>query len=215
MSQKKGSGRMSKQENGRVASGGSVVRKAEMEGEILRKLGDIEPNAVGLPEKAAKDLVGALDTHLAAYNVLYHQYHKHHWLVSGPQFRDLHVFFEEHYQQVHEHLDAVAERLTLLGGIPTCSPVEQEKLSYIRHEPEGLFRIREMLRLDLECERQVCIQLRRTIGRAAELEDYGTKRLLEGLLAAAEDRAHHVEHFLEPDSLEIGLTASESDLDEN
>lgn len=191
------------------------LKKAHMGRQPLRKLGEMEGNPVGLSPEACKELAAHLDRHLASYSVLYHQYHKHHWLVVGPQFRDLHLFLEEHYTQVHEHFDAIAERLTVLGGIPTCSPAEQEKLAYIQHEPEGQFRVRHMLELDIECERRVCIELRRSIKTALEHEDFGTKSLLEKWLRSAEDRAHHLEHFLESDTLEVGLTAREEDLKED
>ncbi|MEM1042906.1 MAG: DNA starvation/stationary phase protection protein [Bacteroidota bacterium] len=186
--------------------------KASMHAQPIRKVGEYEGNPIGLSEEACKAIAPELDKHLAAYNVLYHQYHKHHWLVVGPQFRDLHLFLEEHYQKVHEHMDKVAERLTVLGFVPTCSPIEQEKLSYIRHEPEGQFRVRTMLDLDLAAERKVSISLRETVKLCLEHGDFGTKKLLEKMLQHAEDRAHHLEHFLEEDSLAIGLFHDASDL---
>lgn len=190
---------------GRKDGSGSIA-KAAINRTPLRSVGEVEGNPVGLSEKACKELVAHLDRHLASFSLLYHQYHKHHWLVMGPQFRDLHLFLEEHYEQIHQQFDAIAERLTVLGGIPTCSPSEQEKLAYIQHEPEGRFRIREMLELDIECEKILCQELRRSVKVAFEHGDFGTKRLLETWLGHAEDRAHHLEHFLEADSLEIGLT---------
>ena len=83
---------------------------------------EMEDNPVGLPEKAAREMASALDRHQASLFVLFHQYQKHHWVVVGPQFRDLHLFFQEAYEHVHKHLDALAERVTLLGGVPTASP---------------------------------------------------------------------------------------------
>ncbi|MDX1531580.1 MAG: ferritin-like domain-containing protein, partial [Rhodothermales bacterium] len=123
-----------------------------------------------------------------------------------------HLFLEEHYQEVHQHLDLIAERLTAIGFVPTCSPVEQEKLAYIRHEPEGMFRDRDMLELDILAEGTVCRRLRETIDVCLEHGDYGTKRLLEKVLYAAENRAHHLEHFLAPMTLEIGNVAGADDL---
>jgi len=193
---------------------GPSLRKADMPYKPIRKRGEIEDNPVGLSRESCETLVPQLDRHLASYNLLYNQYHKHHWLVVGPQFRDLHLFLEDHYTEVHEHLDAIAERMTVLGGIPTCSPSEQERIAYVSHEPEGMFRIRDMLSLDRECEREVTIELRKTIQAASDLGDFGTKALMEKLLLHAEDRAHHLEHFLEPDTMEIGLTAEEDDLPE-
>lgn len=191
------------------------TKKAHMGRKPVRALGEMEGNPVGLSAEACEALAKSLDRHLASYSILYHQYHKHHWLVVGPQFRDLHLFLEEHYTQVHEHFDAIAERLTVLGGIPTCSPSEQEKLAYIQHEPEGQFRVRHMLELDIECERMVCIELRKTVKLAMEHDDFGTKSLAEKWLRYAEDRAHHIEHFLDADTLELGLTASEADVQED
>lgn len=49
---------------------------------------------------------------------------------------------------------------------------------------------------DLEAEQQIAVELRKSIKKAMELEDFATKSLLEGILYQTEDRAHHIEHFL-------------------
>lgn len=99
----------------------------------------------------------------------------------------------------------IAERITALGGIPTSNPVEQAKIAHIAHEPEGAFRIRAMLQLDLEHEGTIAQRLRNTIQLARELGDPGTEHLLKEILLDVEVRAHHLDHFLGADSLEIGL----------
>ena len=162
----------------------------------LRKQKEYEGNPVGLDKKVAVEMAKHLDRHLASMITLYHQYHKHHWMVEGPQFRDLHLFLEENYQQLHEGYDAVAERLTVMGVTPTCHPANVIKLSYVDHEEEGVFHIRESLEHDMEAEKNIAINLRATIKKAFELGDYATKSLLEDLLFKTEDRAHHIEHFL-------------------
>lgn len=167
----------------------------------------IEDNPVGLSEEAAEELIPKLDEIQCTLWTLYHQYHKHHWLVEGPQFRDMHLFFEENYEEVHKYLDRIAERLTALGGIPTSSPAQQAELSHVEHEPEGTYRLRTMLENDLDAERTLATVVRETIDVALEHGDHGTKRELEKVLTKAEDRAHHLDHFLGEDSLELGLTA--------
>lgn len=169
----------------------------------------IEDNPVGLPEEAVEQLIPKLDEIQCTLWTLYHQYHKHHWLVEGPQFRDLHHFLEEHYQEIHKYVDRIAERITALGGIPTSAPENQAKLSHVTHEPEGTFRIRQSLKHDLQAEKTVAMLVRETIDLALELKDHGTKRQLERLLTATEDRAHHLDHFLGEDTLEVGLTADD------
>lgn len=166
--------------------------------------GDYEGNPVGLPDDACREIGPQLDRHLGALVVLHHQYLKHHWLVEGPQFRDLHLFFQEHYTEIYAQIDVVAERLTAIGFVPTSGPAAQEKLSYLKPEAEGFFPIRRMLEHDLDAEAELCMNLRETIKACIEHSDFGTKKILEDILLAAEDRAHHIEHFLETDSLEEG-----------
>lgn len=167
----------------------------------------IEDNPIGLSQEAAETLIPKLDEIQCTLWTLYHQYQKHHWLVEGPQFRDLHHFFEEQYQEVHKYLDRVAERLTALGGIPTCDPAKQTELSHVAHEPEGTYRIRTMLEHDLAAEQTLAGVLRETIDQAIEYGDHGTKRELQKVLTKVENRAHHLDHLLGDDSLELGLTA--------
>lgn len=165
----------------------------------------IEENPINLPEEAAKKIIPELDAHLASFFVLFHQYQKHHWLVEGPQFRDIHHFLEDNYNVVHEQLDAIAERVTAIGGVPTSSPASQAKLAYIEHEPEGVFRIRDMLERDRTAEGHIAAKLRSTIRLCTEHGDFGSETLLKGILLKVEDRAHHLDHFLGEDSLGMAL----------
>ena len=167
----------------------------------LRERESMEDNPIGLDKEVAASLARDLNSHQASLFVLSHQYQKHHWLVEGPQFRDLHLYLEDQYNAIHKDLDAIAERMTVLGGIPTSSPTALAREAYIRHEPEGYFALRDMLNHDLKAERAVCVTLRKTIAKAMEGGDYGTETLLRQVLAAAEDRAHHMEHYLADDSL--------------
>lgn len=178
----------------------------------IRDHQDYDGNPVGLSKDTATSMAGELDRHLSSMITLYQQYHKHHWLVEGPQFRDLHLFFEENYTQIHEDYDDIAERLTVLGFAPTSHPENVYKLSYIEHEPEGVFRIRESLERDMEAEKQIAVELRKSIDLAHQHNDFATKKLLEGILFRTEERAHHIEHFLGEDTLAIGLVAKEENV---
>jgi DNA-binding ferritin-like protein len=164
----------------------------------------IEENPVGLDQDIAEQLIPKLDEIQCTLWTMYHQYQKHHWLVEGPQFNDLHLFLEENYEEVHKYLDRLAERITALGGIPTSAPDAQAELSHVEHEPEGTYRVRQMLQHDLTAEQTLSTILRDTIEQAQELGDPGTERELKKALTKAEDRAHHLDHFLGEDSLEIG-----------
>ncbi|THH41069.1 Dps family protein [Neolewinella litorea] len=181
--------------------------------EKIRDHKEYEGNPVGLSEETCAEMREHLDRHLAALWVQYFQYHKHHWLVEGPQFRDLHLFLEENYTEIHEQADAVAERITLLGYDPTTRMENYVKLSYIKQEPEGVFRIRDGVEADMNNERKMAEEFRKSIHRAFELGDYGTKSMLEEFLFKIEDRAHHCEHFLGEDSLAVGYLHTEKEVD--
>lgn len=172
----------------------------------------IEENPIGLSDEVVEQLIPKLDEIQSTMWTLYHQYQKHHWLVEGPQFRDLHHFLEENYEEVHTYIDRIAERITALGGIPTSDPANQQELSHVEHEPEGTYRTRQMLQHDIRAERILAEMLREVIELAQELGDPGTKRELQKALTKTEDRAHHLDHYLGEDSLEVGLTARESDI---
>ena len=165
----------------------------------------LEDNSIGLSRDVTARIIPELDAHLASLFTLFHQLQKHHWLVEGPQFGPLHEFLSEAYQEAHEHVDNIAERITALGGIPTCNPVAQAEIACIEHEPEGVFRARPMLSRDLEAFGVISQRLRKTITLAREHEDYGTELLLKQILLSIEDRAHHLEHFLGADSLTLGM----------
>jgi len=173
-------------------------------GEPWRPQQMIEENPVGLDQDVAEQLIPKLDEIQCTLWTMYHQYQKHHWLVEGPQFNDLHLFLEKNYEEVHKYLDRLAERITALGGIPTSAPDAQAELSHVEHEPEGTYRVRQMLQHDLTAEQTLSTILRDTIEQAQELGDPGTERELKKALTKAEDRAHHLDHFLGEDSLEIG-----------
>ena len=191
------------------ASETTALRKID-HGEPWRPQQMIEDNPIGLDEEATEELIPKLDEIQCTLWTLYHQYHKHHWLVEGPQFPDLHALLEENYTEVHKYVDRIAERVTALGGIPTSSPSGHAELSHVEHEPEGTYRLRSMLEHDLEGERTLCVIVRDTIDVAIEHGDHGTKRELEKVLTKSEDRAHHIDHLLGEDTLELGLTAHET-----
>lgn len=168
--------------------------------EPVRSRTAVHPNAVGLPRPVVEQLLPHLDAFLASLWMLYHQYHKHAWLTTGTAYASLAPFFQACYEQVHASLDQVAARVTLLGGVPTCHPEELVKRSFLTHEPEGTYAVATMLQHDLRAERELCIQLRGSIALAWELNEHGTRRLLEEVLQGAETRAMQLARFLKDDA---------------
>jgi DNA-binding ferritin-like protein len=167
--------------------------------------GDIHSNAISVKQDTAHQMIEALNGHVASLFVLFHQYQKHHWVVEGPQFRDLHLLLQEHYTATHEQADDFAERIVTLGGVPVGSMGGQLQQSYIQEEAEGVLDLRQMLSNDLQANQQILIKLREHIKLARDLGDYGTQKLLKTHLRAQEIRTQDLMHMLEHEALEEGV----------
>lgn len=167
----------------------------------------IPGSGIGLPVGVRHEMALMLDDHQCALTVALHQYNKHHWLTEGAEsFISLHHLLDEHIDKTQKHIDMVGERVARLGGVPTAHPITQHELSYIKHEVEGRYSIRDFLRNDLEHELKLQEMLRKTIQRAHEIRDFGTVQVLEEVLVDREDLGYHLYSVLEDDTLVRGMT---------
>ncbi len=159
-------------------------------------------NPINLPKKSTAQLIEAMNRDVASLFVLFHQNQKHHWVVSGPQFHDLHLLLEEHYTAVHLQADEIAERIVTLGGVPISGPTAQIERGYLEEEPEGVLDIRQMLSNDIVANQQILLRLRANIKLARELKDFGTEHLLKRHLREQEMRTQDLMHLLEHETLD-------------
>lgn len=163
-------------------------------------------SGISLPYETRLEMGLQLDDHLCALSVALHQYTKHHFLSEGAEsFLNLHELFNEHIEKTNKHIDEVGERVARLGVVPTAHPVTQHEISYIKHEVEGRYTMRDFIRNDLEHEIKIQGMIRKTIQRAHELHDFGTVQVLEEVLVDREDLAYHLWSLLEDDSLVRGM----------
>src|SRR5262245_45696945 len=83
----------------------------------LQAFGTVVKMPIGLSEAICRRSVSALNKLLADTITLRDLYKKHHWQVAGPTFYSLHLLFDKHYEGQSELVDAIAERIQLLGGV--------------------------------------------------------------------------------------------------
>ncbi|MFZ0469264.1 MAG: ferritin-like domain-containing protein, partial [Thiogranum sp.] len=69
---------------------------------------------IGINEQDRITIAGGLKRLLADSYTLYLQTHNFHWNVTGAQFRELHLMFEEHYTELATAVDDIAERIRTL-----------------------------------------------------------------------------------------------------
>jgi len=91
-----------------------------------------------------KNLLAFLNKEVSNFGMLYVKLHNFHWLVKGPQFYQLHAKFEELYDEVTEHFDALAERALMLEGTPVATMKEFLELASLK-EATGKESVKEMM----------------------------------------------------------------------
>jgi len=168
---------------------------------VLQEFGTVEDNELRLETEKAEEIVEALNADLAATYVLYHQLKKHHWNVAGAEFRDLHLFLGEAAENAEEAADKLAERAQALGGTPIAGGAAMEEHAPVGPENEDVYDIRTSLTNDLELYGAVIESLREHVELTTNLGDHATAEILRGILVEVEDDAHHIEHYLEGDTL--------------
>ena len=114
---------------------------------------------------------------LADSYTLYLQTHNFHWNVSGPQFRELHLMFEEHYTELAVAVDDIAERIRTLDVVAPGTYKEFSKLSSIK-EVEGVPSSEEMVDILTKGHEQVVRTSRDVLKVAQEGEDESTAALV-------------------------------------
>ena len=78
----------------------------------------MKTNILGLPVKESELLVKELNVLLSNFQVYYQNLRGIHWNIRGKRFFDLHVKFEELYNDSQLKIDMIAERVLTLGGTP-------------------------------------------------------------------------------------------------
>jgi len=175
---------------------------------LLRTFGEVYDNPILLEHSVTAPVCEGLNAALASFQALYLQYQKHHFVVEGAEFYQLHQFFSESYEQVQGHVHDVGERLDGLGGVPAASFSALAQLCCWTPEADGVFPCRQMVEHDLAAEQALIGLIRRQAAQAESLGDRATRYLYETILLKTEERAYHLAHFLAHDSLTLGFVSA-------
>lgn len=132
---------------------------------------------IGLDTFQSQALAAELNKLLASYQILYMNVRGFHWNIRGNQFFELHLKFEEIYNDLLLKVDALAERILTLDGVPLHSFSDYLKVSAIP-EQKGLHDGRACVESLLESFRELLVAQRRILGQAADAGDEGTASIL-------------------------------------
>lgn len=142
-------------------------------------------NAIGLDQEKSAELAKKLNVLLANYSIFYQNTRGYHWNIKGQKFFELHLKFEELYNDLLLKIDEVAERILTLGYTPnhkyseyktTSSIVESDQVS------DGVKAVEEIV-----ASFKITITLQRELlALSAETEDEGTNALMSDYIRAQE-----------------------------
>ncbi len=152
---------------------------------------------IGIPEDHRASVVAILNTLLSDEYVLYTKTRNYHWNVAGPQFNDLHKFFEAQYEELDDIVDEVAERARSLGGHAFGSLAEFTRHARLKEHPGEIADAAGMLANLRADHERVIRQLRTDLEACLETHrDAGTSDFLTGLMERHEKMAWMLRAFL-------------------
>lgn len=142
-------------------------------------------NNIGLDSKKSKQLAEKLQLLLANYSIFYQNTRGYHWNIKGEKFFELHLKFEELYNNLLLKIDEVAERILTLGFSPDHRYSTYEKLAKVKEsqpQSDGIKAVENILK-----SFSVLIALQREIlAMSGEIGDEGTNALMSDYIREQE-----------------------------
>ena len=177
--------RSSRQANQRAPTRTGRVREVSAQsqyiqplGKEVQRFGTIRLVPIALSEEARAESVQLLNQILADTKVLHPMYKKHHWLVAGPTFYQLHLLFDKHAEEQLEIMDLLGERVQSLGGVAVGDPRHAAEITQIDRPPNGAEEVPAMISRLLQAHELMIISIRDAIDRTERSKDWGTNDLL-------------------------------------
>lgn len=142
-------------------------------------------NLIGIDKEKAKELSQKLNVLLANYQLFYQNLRGFHWNIQGKEFFELHLKFEEFYDDAVIKIDEIAERILTLDHEPLhtfsdylqTSKIDEEK--GIKNGVKGLEIIVKNLSVLILKEREI-------LSLAASANDEGTVSLMSDYISETE-----------------------------
>ena len=142
-------------------------------------------NSIGLDEQLAKELTEKLNVLLANYSIFYMNTRGFHWNISGEKFFELHLKFEELYNNLVLKIDEVAERVLTLGNTPThayADYISTSEIKSVKNVSEGKAAIQHIL----DSFTIIITKQRDLLELSAKANDEGTNALMSDYIREQE-----------------------------
>lgn len=143
---------------------------------------------IGIDKQDRLDIAEGLKKLLADSYTLYLQTHNFHWNVTGSQFRELHLMFEEHYTELAVAVDDIAERIRTLDVAAPGTYRALADLSSIE-EVEGVPAASDMITILTQGHEQVVKTCRDALKLAQQADDESSAALISDRMRMHEKTA--------------------------
>lgn len=145
--------------------------------------------AIGIKAVNREATAVLLSTLLADEFVLYTKTRNAHWNVEGPDFHNMHLFFESQYTELEVVVDDVAERIRTLGHYAPATLKEYLDLTHLTEKRSGGNDSRSYIAELTEDHETIINFIRENINKLDEKYDFGTSDYLTGLMESHEKKA--------------------------
>lgn len=142
-------------------------------------------NLIGIEKEKATELTKKLNQLLADYQMFYQNLRGLHWNIKGREFFELHLKFEELYDDAVLKIDEIAERILTLEGEPLHTFTDYINTSNIKEERSVTNGI-EGVKIVVNNFSKIIIQERQILALAGEAEDEGTVSLMSDYISQTE-----------------------------
>lgn len=142
-------------------------------------------NLIGIDKNKAIELSNNLNELLADYQLFYQNLRGMHWNIKGREFFELHVKFEEYYDDAVIKIDEIAERILTLEGEPLHSFTDYLKVSKIA-ESKNITNGVEGVKIIISNFQVLILKERSILELAADASDEGTVSLMSDYISETE-----------------------------
>jgi starvation-inducible DNA-binding protein len=144
----------------------------------IQEFGTVRHFPLGLSSDARLYSCQRLNRILADTQILYALYKKHHWLMRGATFYQLHLLLDKHAEEQNDLIDKIAERVQTLGGIAVGDSRHVAEITKIPRAPDGCEEVPAMLSRLLEAHETILLDAHNAAATVAELGDDGSNDLI-------------------------------------
>ncbi|WP_338466761.1 DNA starvation/stationary phase protection protein [Novosphingobium sp. ZN18A2] len=148
-------------------------------------------------DNATKALNDSMNGLLADYFTLYVKTKNFHWHVKGPQFRSLHLLFDEQAGQLFALTDTIAERVRKNGGQTLTSIGGIGAKSRIADDDRTGLDATEMVRTLRDDNAKLVDAIREVKAAATEAGDNATEGLADDWTDEAQERVWFLTEILQ------------------